>query len=266
MIKINRGPEPSLLVQLRDLHLNRIRQLRREPISDEIYGYKVVGEFLWKAQHHKCCYCENKIRKAFNDVEHYRPKTTANRSPGCALKHGYWWLAYTWENLLFACPSCNRSYKNSDFPLATGSKSLCAETLPPDEEIPLIIDPASTINPVEHIHFVYENNYWWAHPRNGSIIGKKSIEVYGLNDGDLRELRKDYYHTTLKPQINSLNQAITFNNTDLLLLEFNRALAMLEPQNLYVGFSYDVLTSEINNIPQITSLLKKTWPTPSEIG
>ena len=266
MIKINRGPEPISLEQLRNTHLNRIRQLKREPTSDEIYGYKTVGEFLWKAQFYKCCYCENKIRKDYNDVEHYRPKTIADRSPGCILKHGYWWLAYTWENLLFACPSCNRSYKKSYFPLASGSKSLCAETLPPDKEIPLIIDPASSTNPVEHIQFVYEKNYWWARPRNGSLIGYKSIEIYGLNDNDLRELRKDHYETTLKKQIDALNNAVTLNNTDILLNEFNRALAMLEPQNLYVGFSYDALTSKINNLKKITSLLKKNWPTPSEIG
>ena len=39
----------------------------------------------------KCCYCEKREEQAkYRDVEHYRPKST------------YWWLAWTWENLLFS--------------------------------------------------------------------------------------------------------------------------------------------------------------------
>lgn len=264
MIKINRGPEPKELIDLRNTHLHRIRQLGREPTSKEIYGYEAIGKILWTAQHHKCCYCEQKITKDYNDVEHYRPKTTADRSPGCMLKHGYWWLAYTWENLLFACPSCNRSNKKSLFPLDSGSISLHAETSPPDREIPLLIDPAS-INPIEHIQFIYKNNSWWAQPRNGSLLGNKSIVVYGLNSSDLIELRQDYYEMTLTPQINALDQAIDHDNIKILSYEFKRTLAMLNPRNPYVGFSYDVLTSKINNLKKITGLLKEKWPSPNQI-
>lgn len=33
-------------------------------------------------QHHKCCYCEHKIKERHNDVEHHRPKGRADRRPG----------------------------------------------------------------------------------------------------------------------------------------------------------------------------------------
>jgi uncharacterized protein (TIGR02646 family) len=107
MIRITRGPEPANLVTIRNAQLAVLRTLGREPTSKEINGYSVVAEDLWKAQHHKCCYCEQRIPKGFNDVEHYRPKAVAARQPGSNDTHGYWWLAFTWENLLFACPACN---------------------------------------------------------------------------------------------------------------------------------------------------------------
>jgi len=43
----------------------------------------------------KCAFCENKMIQSH--VEHYRPKDI------------YYWLAYSWDNLLLACSSCNLS-------------------------------------------------------------------------------------------------------------------------------------------------------------
>jgi len=48
----------------------------------------------------KCAYCEQKV-ESFH-VEHYRPK------------QNYYWLAYSWDNLLSACAYCNE-YKNANF-------------------------------------------------------------------------------------------------------------------------------------------------------
>jgi uncharacterized protein (TIGR02646 family) len=55
----------------------------------------------------KCAYCEAPTDTvAHGDVEHFRPKAT------------YWWLAYCWDNLLFACQICNQSHKRLQFPVA----------------------------------------------------------------------------------------------------------------------------------------------------
>ena len=48
----------------------------------------------------KCAYCEQKV-ESFH-VEHYRPKQT------------YFWLAYSWNNLISACAYCNE-YKSTNF-------------------------------------------------------------------------------------------------------------------------------------------------------
>jgi uncharacterized protein (TIGR02646 family) len=55
----------------------------------------------------KCAYCEAPTALvAHGDVEHFRPKSR------------YWWLAYCYDNYLFACQLCNQSFKGNEFPLA----------------------------------------------------------------------------------------------------------------------------------------------------
>ena len=46
----------------------------------------------------KCAFCEQKIERF--DVEHFRPKSI------------YYWLAFSWDNLLVACPVCNGNKTN----------------------------------------------------------------------------------------------------------------------------------------------------------
>lgn len=266
MIRITRCPEPATLVTVRNAQLAALRSLGREPTSKEIDGYSVVAEDLWKAQHHKCCYCEQRIPKGFNDVEHYRPKAVAHRQPGCIDTHGYWWLAFTWENLLFACPSCNRSYKNSGFPLDAGSTALIAENPPPGRERPLLIDPGSTVNPLKHIKFVYQAfgpagtpRYWWARPRSGSSLGNATIEVCGLNRSELRELREDHYLDVVVPHAQAINTAVRSADRLRLSNEFQRALDLLKPRNAFVGLTYDALRVDAPDA-DIRGLLGIGWP------
>jgi hypothetical protein len=54
----------------------------------------------------KCAYCEAPTSVvAHGDVEHFRPKSV------------YWWLAYCYENYVFACQICNQVYKSDRFPV-----------------------------------------------------------------------------------------------------------------------------------------------------
>lgn len=53
----------------------------------------------------KCAYCEGKASHvAHGDVEHFRPKSV------------YWWLAYCYDNYVYACQICNQTFKGSNFP------------------------------------------------------------------------------------------------------------------------------------------------------
>ena len=64
---------------------------------DAKHKYKVgsVQKKLNEIYHLKCAYCEQKLLDAPKHIEHYRPKDI------------YYWLAYSWDNLLLCCGSCN---------------------------------------------------------------------------------------------------------------------------------------------------------------
>jgi uncharacterized protein (TIGR02646 family) len=267
MIHINRTPEPSTLSGARNFEMQRLRALGRTPSSDDIVGYRIVVRDLWRMQEYKCCYCERKLTQCFNDVEHYRPKSRADRRPGCTDTHGYWWLAFTWENLLFACAPCNRSEKNDQFPLSLGCSPLQAEMAAPGLEVPLVIDPCGLMNPMEHIVFVREQfngaiaeARWWARPRNGSEFGLWTIRVCGINDGDLPELRGDHVERCLVPRIEKLEGAIRAGRRARILGEFEECLMLLRRGLPYVALTYDVLR---HHFPaSVLAPWRLDWPVP----
>lgn len=273
MIPVHRGAEPQNLEAVRAAKLAAYRLLGRAPRADEIDGYRGVAVDLWRAQHFKCCYCEHKITSRFNDVEHYRPKGRAVRVPGCTHDHGYWWLAFTWDNLLFACPSCNRSGKNDLFPLDHGSVSLQPEHAAPGGEIPLLIDPGSSVNPVEHIKFVKETLgpsggpfYWWARARNQSVRGQATIDACDLNHLDLLELRNDHFESVILRYVTPLRDALANNSSPAEVeKEFVRALYLLDSRNCFVGFTYDALCACIPN-SELAVVAQLSWPKPDQLG
>ncbi len=81
-------------------------QLRAEGKDPQPAVWKVAKPQLRAESDGKCAYCEGKAAHvAFNDVEHFRPKSD------------YWWLAYCWDNYTFSCQLCNQKYKGAAFPL-----------------------------------------------------------------------------------------------------------------------------------------------------
>lgn len=270
MILIRRGEEPSELKDVRTAQLQKLSTLGRTPTADDISGYACVKESLRKAQYGKCCYCEYSIGEKFNDVEHYRPKGRAIRHPGCELTHGYWWLSFTWENLLFACSECNRIEKNDLFPLEKGSVSLREHEVPPGQEKCLLLNPAEQINPIEHIMFVFESEsrgmakHWRAKPRNTSQLGNFSISVFGLNTKRLYEARDDYYELTIKHRIQQLETALKNQDTRAILEQYKECLRLLLPGQRFVALTYDVLQRAIPN-SMLEQTIGQTWPSPSEI-
>lgn len=271
MIPIRRGREPRDLASIRSAELNLLRQLSRPPRSDEIDGYRVVAEELWRAQRYKCCYCEMKLPVAYNDVEHYRPKASANRAPGCPEGHGYWWLAFTWANLLFACPACNRTGKNDRFPLRSGSVPLAPENVPPGRERPLLLNPAdSRRNPVAHIEFAkgaFRGSTvarWWARPRWGSVLGAWTIDVCGLNRGELVELRDDYCESIVSVRVRPLIAAVQAKQQTRVVDAFGAAMMLLAPRMPFVGFAYDALRALVPDL--LLAPWGVAWPKPEDVG
>jgi len=69
---------------------------------DKTYKTEDIKNQLLKIYHDKCCYCEQDVSDQFFPVEHYRPKSK------------YYWLAFSWDNLLLCCSLCN-CYKSDHF-------------------------------------------------------------------------------------------------------------------------------------------------------
>jgi len=92
---------------------NTTHQRRIEIINDGSYNedyndrYKLddIRLALIAVYKHKCAFCEQKVEQYH--VEHYRPKKI------------YYWLAFSWDNLIMACPNCNGP-KGTNFDLGTG--------------------------------------------------------------------------------------------------------------------------------------------------
>lgn len=150
-------------------------------VDKDIYRADDVCKQLLEDQHYQCAYCECRITKEYNDVEHYRPKSI------------YYWLGHNWKNLLYACDFCNRTCKNDLFPLKDESKRV---TVPGnlEEEEPLILNPTSE-DPTAHIRYN-------RHMLIGiTDQGRTTIDLFKLNQRPVlvhdREQLFELYHREL---------------------------------------------------------------------
>jgi uncharacterized protein (TIGR02646 family) len=157
--------------------------------DSSIYGAKSVKNALINAQHDKCAFCEAKVSHiAHGDVEHYRPKGGVRQDASAPLDQpGYFWLAYVWENLFFACQLCNQSFKKNLFPLVNPARRARSHLDDLTAEEPMLIHPAdeepsALIGFREEIAFPIDD-----HPR-----AHTTIEVLGLNRDAMAEHRRDH--------------------------------------------------------------------------
>jgi len=152
-----------------------------------IFAHRSVKSALKEAQHSKCAFCESNFSEtSYGDVEHFRPKAGFKKSTRGKLKQpGYFWLAYSWKNLLFCCQLCNQRFKQSIFPLVDEDERADPRVRDTTHEDPLLIDP-SAIDPALHIKFRGE----YAHPIRRSLKGRTTIKILGLNREELVVVRR----------------------------------------------------------------------------
>ncbi|HRC58256.1 MAG TPA: HNH endonuclease [Kofleriaceae bacterium] len=192
-----RGQEPEQLRIKRDEELPRARKAGR--VDKELRGYGVAKGKLFEVQNHNCAYCEAKqVQAEYRDVDHFRPKSS------------YWWLAWSWDNLLFSCEVCNRSHKKDQFPLLDEAMRLQAEELPPGREQPLLLDPFdTTIDLRQEIKFrseTIERKQRWR-PVGLTERGRKTIELCGLDRPALLDAYTDHVNERVRPRIEDVRQA-----------------------------------------------------------
>lgn len=105
-------------------HRNEIIGLQKyldETKYNDRYKKNDIKEALTKIYHSKCAYCEKKVGDTFPPIEHYRPKAI------------YYWLAYSWDNLLLSCVACN-TYKGKHFNIE-GQEAILAPQVVEDSQI-----------------------------------------------------------------------------------------------------------------------------------
>jgi uncharacterized protein (TIGR02646 family) len=210
MIRIRKGAAPDVL-RTRGGNARRSHSMRytHDPgafrsgaktfdFKASIYAHPTVKQALIEAQHGKCCFCESKTLHVIHgggDVEHFRPKAAVRQRPGDALQRpGYYWLAYDWHNLFFACQVCNRRAKGNLFPLRDPSARARSHHDDVAREEPLFVHPGDD-DPEVHIEF----REAVAYPRGGSDRGTATIRALDLNHDDLYEVRIDYYEAHAEP-------------------------------------------------------------------
>jgi uncharacterized protein (TIGR02646 family) len=173
VITIHKGAPPPNFVQTGDDHARQLcaaydadpgayrtggkKMVLREAI------YQLVTPELYICHHGKCCYCEAPLDANY-EVEHWRPKS------------GYYWLAYSWHNLLLSCGFCNKT-KSNQFPIEDEAMRALNHHMPLDDERPAILKPDGDIDPSSHIEFHGDR----PEALNQSAIGTKTIEVLGLD-------------------------------------------------------------------------------------
>ena len=156
----------------------------------------------------KCAYCEKNLSDIPTDAEHWRPK---RRITGVQTDEhpGYFWLAYSWRNLLPACSMCNfYDGKKNQFPTSNShifrrrlTEAERAQLIRPDEAIestkepgvwylgaedldaleePLLLHPYIDKDPTEHLEFGPDGTVKGLTPK-----GEQSILVFALDREDL---------------------------------------------------------------------------------
>ena len=158
----------------------------------------------------KCVYCESNVAANHpGDIEHWRPKNRVTDETGRAIEietehgatvphPGYYWLAYEWRNLLFACADCNRPStaktpgrrigKWDQFPVRGFRARKMGEEF---EEEPILLNPVEE-DPAAHLE-VDDTGVMIAKTDRG----QKCIDIFGLNTREavLEERKKSIENT-----------------------------------------------------------------------
>ncbi len=191
MIKLDTKPPAPDVLSRRKIdnalaHLESQLEKNGGLSSEDFNGKNYWGEVkkdLSEFQHGKCCFCEiGRNANRESDVDHFRPKLAHNNEP--APGHdGYWWLAYTWDNLFFVCSECNSAYKKNFFPLIDEEDRAFNRGDDLLQERPYLLDPVKD-DPEQCIIYDYTNHkvpvpVSSANDNEGR--GRKTIEVLGLH-------------------------------------------------------------------------------------
>ncbi len=179
-----------------------------EPCWDKV-SKKYKRQFQQR-QLDRCAWCDSQ-NSGYGALDHVRPKSelalldpsspgkelanTGNRDPKTTRRalrksaQGYWWLAFRWSNLVFACDRCNSGWKSSFFERAGDRTSLimrdpCPSTL--RSEGALLLDPYALPRLSTVLCFGVDGSVQGLSPE-----AKATVDIVALDRSSLRRQRKD---------------------------------------------------------------------------
>jgi uncharacterized protein (TIGR02646 family) len=225
MIKIHRrkvGCPPSL-------------DTRNKTLVENDYKRNDVHDALLKMQHFKCCYCEKDLSRSGKSeiwVEHFVAKTDDSfKDAGGNIN---WNEANAWENLLYACGTCNRS-KGTIPPFDSNGKRN-------------LINPSySRINPEDHVEFFIEDVIIYYKERDGSSLGSNTIKNLKL------KARHDVYSALRKREIeidsifSDLVDALSAGNDIVANSKLADLTKMTSAHQSHASFCRKYIIQQVNN-------------------
>jgi hypothetical protein len=91
-----------------------------------------------------------------------------------------------------------------------------------------------------------------------------TIQVCGLNKGELLELRDDQVEDVVMPRIEALRRALAAGQASDVIREHEQALGLLSPKMVYVGLTFDALRHHVPGA--LLGPWGLAWPSPGQVG
>lgn len=194
-----------------------------EPDKEDIWRH-LKEWFLEHVFAGKCAYCEGEcLAHAPQHAEHWRPKgklTQLEEDREVPVKRdgiahpGYWWLAYSWENLVPSCFYCNTGKgKGTKFPIAgryafAPVEGVDVSTLDSIEK-PWLLHPLKEPKPERHIGFQDNGT---AYAKEKSEYGYWTIKILNLNRENLVNSRRKRQEEAVDAFGQALSDFARFDN------------------------------------------------------
>lgn len=227
-------PRPSKTTHQRRTELIDSGKYLDERKYNDRYKLEDIRNSLKSIYNHKCAFCENKVERY--DIEHYRPKKT------------YHWLAYSWDNLLMACPTCN-GFKSFNFEIigtiahfSKGDlKNINSLSSAYDKiEKPKMINP-EVIDPSDFIQFNKNGNIESSDIRFEYTIETCKIDRVYLND-ERRKILEDFKNDIRSELVD--DNSIEEQKASIASLTRKFLKDAMNPNNPFLGFRRYAITKK----------------------
>ena len=206
MIYVKRDPAliPEKLLKVAERAQLSLEALPAEErvafIKKKSHVWRSFKRHLRAMSYGKCWYSEAVGPQSPYDVDHFRPKSEAQRSD-TERDEGYPWLAFDWDNFRYSAERSNRLStdeitdgtvgKGSWFPLVDGSPIACWDNRCTGDERPLLLDPTKK-DDVALIDVASDGRIQPSKTcvGTGRIRVEESVRCYGLDLPNILEARK----------------------------------------------------------------------------